>query len=83
MSNHVVWEKSILITYNVCKALVDTDYLPAIINPEILEVNFQPLAFGNVDVIETVHVMWIVAWISGTGKLVILHISTSCHLKTY
>ena len=58
-------------------------YLPAITNPEILEVNFQRLAGEHVDVIITVHVMWIVAWISGTGKLVILHISTSCHLKTY
>ena len=83
MSNRVAWQEPILITYNVCKAFVDGGYLPAIINQEILEVNFQRLAVGNVDVISTVHVIWIVAWISGTGKLVILHISTSCHLRIY
>ena len=43
---------------------------------EIVEVNLQRLAGWNVDPIITVHVRWIVVWISGTNKSVVLHIST-------
>ena len=56
---------------------MDYGYLPAIGDPEKLEVNFQRLAVVDGDVISTVHVIWIIAWISGTCKYVILHISTS------
>ena len=43
---------------------------------EIVEVNLQGLAEWNVDPIITVRVRWIVVWISGTNKSVVLHIST-------
>ena len=56
---------------------MDCGYLRAIADPEKLEVDFQRLAVGNVDRIRTVHVIWIVAWISGTGKFVVLHVPTT------
>ena len=52
------------------------DFLPAIVDLEIVEVNLQGLAGWNVDPIITVRVSWIVVWISGTNKSVVLHIST-------
>ena len=53
------------------------DFLPAIVHLEMVEVNLQVLAVMNVDPITTVHVIWIVVWISGTNKCVVRRISTS------
>ena len=52
------------------------DILPAIVDYENVEENLQILAVWNVDPISTVHVVWIVVWISGTKKCVVLHMST-------
>jgi len=52
------------------------DFLPAILYFEIFEVNLQGLAGWNVEPIFTVLVIWVVVWISGTKKSVVLHIST-------
>jgi len=47
----------------------------------MVEVNLQRLAVWNVDPIITVHVIWIIVWISGTKKSVVLHRSTRTFKK--
>jgi len=47
----------------------------------MVKVNLQRLAVWNVDPIITVHVIWIIAWISGTKKSVVLHRSTRTFKK--
>lgn len=59
------------------QALSIRGYLPAIKDFKECKVNFQRLPVGNGDIIVTVHAIWIVAWISGTFKFVVLRISTS------
>ena len=61
---------------NVGPSLTVYDILPAIVDYEKVKVNLQILAVWNVDPISTVHVVWIVVWISGTKKCVVLHMST-------
>lgn len=59
------------------QALAIRGYLPAVKDFKKFKVNFQRHAVRNVDPIYTVHAIWIVAWVSGTFKFVVLHITTS------